>query len=58
MNLTDKPRSKVIIENLDVFLDLHDRGFSVINGVLFDTDDGDLTFRFGHSLISDYTEDD
>lgn len=30
----------------------------VISGTLFTEDNGDLSFRFGHSLISDYTEDD
>ncbi len=59
MNITGSPRSKVIIEKFDTFLDLRDRGFAdVIGGTLFTEDNGDLTFRFSHSLISDYTEDD
>ena len=49
----------VVIKDVDVFLDLRDRGFKdVIVGTLFDEDDIRLTFRFGHSLISDYVEDD
>ena len=50
---------KVSIEKFEVFLDLREQGFKdVISGILFDEDNGDLSFRFGHSLISDYTEDD
>lgn len=51
--------NRIVIEDLSVFLDLRERGFrDVIGGVLFQEDDGRLGFRFGHSLISDYTEDD
>jgi len=49
----------ISIENFDIFLDLRDQGYSdVIGGSLFTEDNGELAFRFGHSLIADYTEDD
>jgi hypothetical protein len=52
-------KNKVIIEDLGIFLDLRDKGYrDTIMGNLFTEDNGDLAFRFGHSLISDYTEDD
>jgi len=52
-------RSTVTIEDFGIFLDLRDQGYKdVIGGTLFTEDNGDLTFRFGHSCISDYTEDD
>lgn len=59
MNTLNCPRSQITIEDFDVFLDLRDQGYKdVISGSLFTEDNGDLSFRFGHSLISDYTEDD
>jgi len=59
MNTESHPTSKVTIEDFGVFLDLRDQGYGdVIGGSLFAEDNGDLSFRFGHSLISDYTEDD
>ncbi len=55
----DRRRSTVAVEDVGVFLDLRDQGFKdVIGGGLFTEDNGDLTFRFGHSLIADYVEDD
>ena len=59
MNTESHPTSIVTIEDFGVFLDLRDQGYGdVIGGSLFAEDNGDLSFRFGHSLISDYTEDD
>jgi hypothetical protein len=50
-------QSTVTIEGFDVSLDLRDQGYrDVIGGSLFTEDNGDLSFRFGHSLISDYCE--
>jgi hypothetical protein len=52
-------KSKVIIEDLGIFIDLRKRGFTDnIGGSLFTEDNGDMTFRFGHSLVADYMEDD
>jgi hypothetical protein len=52
-------KSRVTIEDFEVFIDLRDQGFGdVICGGLFTEDNGDMSFRFGHSLISDYCEDD
>jgi len=53
--------SRVIVkvEELSVFCDLRIQGFGdVMGGKLFTEDDGELSFRFGHSLISDYTKND
>jgi hypothetical protein len=59
MKTQGQARSQVTVEEVGVFLDLRDQGYKdVISGMLFTEDNGDLSFRFGHSLISDYTEDD
>ena len=59
MSTPNCQRNTVVIEDLGVFLDLRDRGYTdVIGGTLFAEDNGDLSFRFSHSLISDYVEDD
>ncbi len=59
MTTPDCRRSTVTIEDFAICLDLRDQGFAdVIGGRLFAEDDGALSFHFGHSLISDYTEDD
>jgi len=52
-------KAKVAIENFSVFLDLRQQGFKdIIMGFLFTEDNGDLSFHFSHSLISDFCEDD
>ncbi|MHB0935147.1 MAG: sialidase family protein [Armatimonadota bacterium] len=57
--MTNLLHSTVTIKNFDVFLDLREQGYrDVIGGSLFTEGDDSLAFRFGHSLISDYTEDD
>jgi len=57
--MTDQQQSTVTIENFGLFLDLREQGFrDVIGGSLFTEDDDSLAFRFGHSLIADYMEDD
>lgn len=57
--MSKNKRNKVSIGNPEVFLDLRDRGYKdVIAGILFEEDDGSLSFRFAHSLIADYVEDD
>jgi len=57
--MTSQQTSTVTVEDFGIFLDLRDQGYGdVIGGSLFTEDNGDLSFRFGHSLISDYTEDD
>ena len=59
MSAHKSPRSTVTIECFGIFLDLREQGYrDVIGGTLFAEDNGDLSFRFGHSLIADYTEDD
>jgi len=57
--MPDTLRSTISIENFDIFLDLREQGYrDVIGGSLFAEDNGELAFRFRHSLISDYMEDD
>lgn len=52
-------RSRVTIGEPEVFLDLCDRGYKdIMMGVCLDEPDGSISFRFPHSLISDYVEDD
>lgn len=52
-------RNTVTIEGFGVFLDLRDQGYGdVIAGTPFTEDNGDLSFRSAHSLISDYCEND
>lgn len=52
-------RSTVKMEDFGVFLDLRERGYKdVVGGTLFTEDNGDLSFFFFHSYISDYVEDD
>lgn len=51
--------SRVTIGKPEVFLDLRDKGFrDIIIGTLFEEENGSLSFRFPHSVISDYLEDD
>ena len=57
--MADTRRNKVVITGLESFLDLREQGYrDVVGGTLFEEDDGALSFRFGHSLIADYCEDD
>lgn len=59
MSTQSGSRTTVTIEDLAIFLDLRSQGFGdVIGGRLFTEDDGAWSFHFGHSLISDYAEDD